>query len=45
MKNVHQVFGTGIQTHDLQNTSLLPYPLDQAFQKCLGTSKEVEETA
>ena len=26
---VHPVFGTGIWTHDLRNTSLLPKPLDQ----------------
>ena len=24
VKNVHLVYGTGIQTHDLRNTSLLP---------------------
>ena len=29
-KNVHPVYGAGIQTHNLQNMSLLPYqPLDQ----------------
>ena len=28
-KNVHPVFGAGILTHDLQNVSLLPKPLDQ----------------
>ena len=28
-KNVHPVYSTGIQTHDLQNVSLIPSPLDQ----------------
>ena len=27
--NVHPVYGAGIWTHDLQNMSLLPWPLDQ----------------
>ena len=27
--NVHPVYGAGIQTHNLRNMSLLPYPLDQ----------------
>ena len=29
VKNVHQVYGGGIQTHDLQNMNLLPLSLDQ----------------
>ena len=29
VKNVHPVYGTGIQTHNLWNMSLLPKPLDQ----------------
>ena len=29
MKNVHPVYGVGIQTHDHWNMSLLPLPLDQ----------------
>ena len=29
LKNVHPVYGAGIQTHDHQNMSLLPYPLGQ----------------
>ena len=37
MKNVHPVYGAGIQTHNLWNMSLLPWPLDQgsrpSFQK------------
>ena len=28
-KNVHSVYGAVIQTHDLQNMSLFPEPLDQ----------------
>ena len=28
-RNVHPVYGAGILTHNLQNTSLLPKPLDQ----------------
>ena len=28
-KNVHSVYSAGIQTHDLQNVSLFPKPLDQ----------------
>ena len=28
-KNVHPVYSAGIQTHDLWNMSLFPYPLDQ----------------
>ena len=28
-KNVHPVYGARIQTHNLWNMSLLPYPLDQ----------------
>ena len=28
-KNVHTAYGAGIRTHDLQNMSLLPLPLDQ----------------
>ena len=29
VKNVHSVYGAGIQTHDLWNVSLLTLPLDQ----------------
>ena len=29
VKNVHPVYGTGIQTHDLLNMSRHPLPLDQ----------------
>ena len=29
LKNVHQVYGTGIRTHDLLNMSRHPKPLDQ----------------
>ena len=29
-KNVHQVYGTGIWTHDLWNMSLLRQPLDKS---------------
>ena len=29
VNNVHPVYSAGIQTHDLQNVSLLPLPLDQ----------------
>ena len=29
VKNVHPVYGAGIRTHDLQNVSLFPLPLDQ----------------
>ena len=29
-KNVHPVYGAGIQTNDIQSMSLLPYPLDQS---------------
>ena len=32
--NAHPVYGAGIQTHVLQNMSLLPYPLDQGFHPC-----------
>ena len=28
-KNVHPVYSTGIQTHDLWNMSLFPQPLGQ----------------
>ena len=28
-KNVHPVYGAGIRTHNLQNVSLFPLPLDQ----------------
>ena len=28
-KNVHPVYGAGIQTHNLQDMSLLPSPLEQ----------------
>ena len=28
-KNVHPVYGAGIQTHDLLNMSHIPLPLDQ----------------
>ena len=31
-KNVHPVFGAGIRTHDLWNTSLFPLPLDQGHK-------------
>ena len=31
-KNVHPVYGAGIQTHDLQNMSLFPLPLDHGFR-------------
>ena len=27
--NVHRVYGAGIRTHDIQDMSLLPQPLDQ----------------
>ena len=30
VKNVHPIYGAGIRTHDLQNMSLLPQPLDQS---------------
>ena len=29
VKNVYPVYGAGIQTHDLWNVSLFPWPLDQ----------------
>ena len=29
VKNVHPVYGAGIRTHNLQNVSLFPLPLDQ----------------
>ena len=28
-KNVHPVYGAGIQTHNFQNMSILPWPLDK----------------
>ena len=31
VKNAHPVYDTEIRTHDLQNMSLLPYPLDAPF--------------
>ena len=33
-KNVHPVYGAGIQTHDLRNVSLFPLPLDQGSRPC-----------
>ena len=30
-KAVHQVFGAGIQTHDILDMSLFPWALDQGF--------------
>ena len=32
VKNVHPVYGAGIQTHNLLNTSRLPLPLDQGWE-------------
>ena len=29
VKSIHPVYGTGIQTHVLQNVNLFPQPLDQ----------------
>ena len=37
-KNVHPVYGTGIRTHDLQNVSLLPLPLDQGSRPIMVLS-------
>ena len=36
-KNVHQVYDTVIQTHDLWNMSLIPKPLDQGPRPALPT--------
>ena len=35
-KNVHPVYGAGIWTHDLQNMSFFPYPLDQGSLSTLS---------
>ena len=35
-KKVHPVYDTGIRTHDLQNKSLLPSPLDQGSRPNLS---------
>ena len=32
VKNGHPVYGAGIQTHNLLNATLLPYPLGQGFR-------------
>ena len=37
VKNIHPVSGAGIRTHNLQNTSLLPLPLDQASRQGIGS--------
>ena len=36
VKNVHPVYGAGIRTHNLQNMSLLPLPLDQGSRPDAG---------
>ena len=45
-KNVHQVSGAGIRTHNLLNVSLLSWPLDQGFRPCqsLVTPRTVGNT-
>ena len=37
--SVYPVFGVGIQTHDLQDMSLLPYALDQGSLRPIGNLK------
>ena len=37
VKNTHPVSGAVIRTHNLQNTSLLPLPLDQASRQGIGS--------
>ena len=47
MKNVHPVYGAGIQTDDLQNMSLFPKPLDQTrapAQLCLKMKQKMDRT-